>query len=129
MSCGELRDHLTRAGADSLPGKLRRHLEGCAACGRYAARLEAARALLREHHTEVEPDPGFAARVSARLHEAPAETLGWAALRLLPATMVLVLVLVWFAFSASPGASYANEDPAPTEDLFTWLLEPGGEAP
>jgi len=131
MSCAKLRDHITRAERESLPAALQRHLEGCAACRRYAGRVEAARGLLREHRTEVEPDPGFAARVSAQLREAPAEILGWAALRLLPATLVLALVLAWFVFSATPGATYANnnEDPAPTEDLFTWVLEPSGEAP
>jgi len=129
MTCRQFRDHLTAERPDSQSGALQAHVESCAACRRYAARLEAARNLLRSHRTEVEPDPAFAARVSEQLREAPAEILGWAALRLLPATLVLVLVLAWCVFSAAPEATYANEDPSPTEDLFTWVLEPSGDAP
>ena len=127
MNCGKLRDQLTAPEAGPLQEALQRHLRDCASCRRYAARVEAARTLLRDHRAEIEPDPGFAARVSARLHEAPAEMLGWAAQRLLPATLALFLVLAWFAFSATPDTTYASEDPAPTEDLFTWVLEPSGD--
>ena len=129
MSCRKLRDHLTAPEGGPLPEALQRHLRDCAACRRYAARTDAARAILRDHRAEIEPDPGFAARVAAHLDQAPAEMFGWAAQRLLPATLALVLVLAWFAFSATPDTAHANENPAPTEDLFTWVLEPSGDGP
>jgi predicted anti-sigma-YlaC factor YlaD len=127
MSCAKLRNHLTLSAGEPLPEPLQRHLRECAPCRRYAERVDAARSILRGHRVEVEPDPGFAIRVAARLREQPAEMLGWAAQRLLPATLALLLVLAWFAFSAPPDTTYADEELAPTEDLFTWVLEPSGE--
>lgn len=129
MSCKKLRDHLTLSAGQPLPEPLRRHLGECAPCRRYAERVDAARSILRDHRAEVEPDPGFAIRVAARLREEPSEMLGWAAQRLLPATLALLLVLAWFAFSATPDTTYAEEEPTPTEDLFTWVLEPSGDQP
>lgn len=129
MSCSKLRDRLTAPEKGPLPEALQRHLQDCAACRRYVARVEAARTLLRDHRAEIEPDPGFAERVAGRLHEPSAEMLGWAAQRLLPATLALLLVLAWFTFSATPATTYAGEEPAPTEDLFTWVLEPSGDQP
>jgi hypothetical protein len=99
------------------------HLESCAACSRFARRLQAARRFFREHHGNVEPDAAFAARVAARLNGGPAEMLGWAASRLLPATLALVLVLVWFAFRAEPVQQTAYEELAPTDDLLSWVLD------
>jgi hypothetical protein len=129
MNCRKLRDHLTARESGQLPDAFLRHLRSCAACGRYAARLDAARAILRDHRAAVEPDAGFAGRVAARLQQAPSEALGWAAQRLLPATLALLLVLAWFALSAPRGAVPAEENPAPTEDLLTWLLNPSGDGP
>jgi predicted anti-sigma-YlaC factor YlaD len=127
MSCGRLRDQLTASGGGPLPEAARRHLRDCAPCRRYAERMESARAILRDHRAEVEPDPGFAVRVAARLQEPPSEMLGWAAQRLLPATLALLLVLAWFAFSATPDSVQTSTEPAPTEDLFTWVLDPSGD--
>ena len=84
---------------------------------------------LREHHGNVEPDAAFAARVAARLPQGSAEVLGWAASRLLPATLALALVLAWFALGAAPVQPTANEDSAPTDDLVGWVLERSGEQP
>jgi len=127
MSCGKLRDHLTAAEGGPLPEALREHLGDCVRCRRYAERMEAARAILREHRAEVEPDPGFAARVASRLHEPPTEMLGWAAQRLLPATLALLVLLTWFAFGASRDTLQSDEEVAPTEDLFSWVLDSSGE--
>ena len=96
--CREVRELLTskkEAGHE-------RHLAGCRACRRYAGRLQAARHYFEAHHGGVEPDAAFAARVSQRLNGRPVAALGWAAWRLLPATVVLALILAWFAFQTSP---------------------------
>ena len=81
---------------------------------RIRPRLEEARRWFREHHAGIEPDPEFAARVVARLRRDPAEELGRAALRLLPATVALALVLIWVAVSVAPRAS---ETQAATTDV------------
>lgn len=91
-------------------------------------RMEAARRYFRQHHANVAPDTGFAGRVAARLTPEPAEILGWAALRLLPAMLALIFVLAWFAFH--PSAATATESISPgtpvTEDPIAWVME-GGE--
>jgi hypothetical protein len=97
------------------------HLEGCAACSRFAERLAMAHETLETHHAGVRPDPAFAARVVANLPE-PSPVLGWAALRLLPAATALLLVLsawVWFG-TDTPSEMVAA---APTDDLVSWVLE------
>ena len=126
MSCNRYRDVLTSAGG--APDRaLERHLEACNACRRYARRLSAARTLLQEHHGGIEPDAAFAGRVAARLRTEPVDLLGQAALRLLPACLVLVLVLGWFALRTAPTPETTVV--APTDDLLTWVLENAGERP
>jgi len=132
MNCRDVRDRLTGPADARRDPALVRHLDDCATCRSYADRLETARQLLREHHGNVEPDSAFAGRVVARLPQGPTEVLGWAALRLLPATVVLALVLAWFAFqSSSPLPSV--EPSAPTDDLLSWVIDPSidasGDAP
>lgn len=107
-----------------------RHLRDCAACARFARNAEAVRDGLRDHHAGVEPDAGFALRVRARLGGQPTELLGWAALRLLPATLAVVLVLAWFASrgTAVGGAVVAGAGPDGDDDVLAWVLaEPGEE--
>jgi len=90
---------------------------------RLEARLEQARQYFRRHHANVEPDAAFTQRVSARLERQPSELLGWAALRLLPATAALLAILAWFAFQSTPLTQAAVADNAPTDDLLSWVLE------
>ena len=123
MNCEQLRNRLMDGGAAPLAEGGRNHLERCDGCRRFAARLQSARRFMREHHGGVEPDGAFAARVAARLERDPAEMLGWAASRLLPATLALVLVLAWFAFRAGPATETAYEELAPTDDLLSWVLD------
>ncbi|MEZ5333419.1 MAG: hypothetical protein R2991_15595 [Thermoanaerobaculia bacterium] len=87
--------------------------------------LETARALLREHHAGVTPDPSFAARVVAHLPAAP-DPLGWAARRLLPAALTLALLLGVMVWRELPGGG----EPASVDDLAAWMVDPSvGEAP
>ena len=118
MHCRDARGLLTTGG--DRPAALASHLEACAACARYASRLESARRMLREHHGRVEPDSGFAERVAANLPHATTDILGWAATRLLPATLALVIVLGWFALQARSAPDAVT---APTDDLLSWVIE------
>ena len=128
MSCGELRDRLTRNADARRDPSHERHLEQCAACRTYAERLGTARQLLRAHHANLEPDASFNSRVIARLPNSPTEALGWAAVRFLPATLALALVLVWFTLQATPQPTEAADVTlAPTEDLLSWVIDPGGD--
>ncbi|MEE8278425.1 MAG: hypothetical protein V3R89_06865 [Thermoanaerobaculia bacterium] len=121
MNCQEARQRLTVTMADPPEEAVTQHLESCPACARYAARLKVAVRLLRSHHAELEPAAGFAARVVAALAE-PAPLLGWAALRLLPATLALVLVLSGWCWLAAPSPSALLSE-SPIDDLLSWVLE------
>lgn len=85
-------------------------------------RADLLRRALREHHARVEPDPGFAARVVARLPAAP-DPLRWAAVRLLPAGLALALLLALMVWRELPAAAAA---PATVDELAAWMVEPGG---
>jgi predicted anti-sigma-YlaC factor YlaD len=122
MSCNNVRQQLTATVEGKRPAGLEKHLEGCRSCLDYATRLQTARQLLAEHRSDAQPDAAFAARVVARLEKPPLETLGWAAARLLPATLALVLALAWFVFNVEPLPT-SEETAAPTEDLVSWVLE------
>ncbi len=104
---------------------LTRHLAGCDACRRLNAALAETRGALRSRHAGVVPDAGFAVRVRARLRHEPAELLGLAALRMLPVTLIILLLLSWLAFTATPQVETGIGD-APTDDVLAWVLE-GGE--
>ena len=104
------------------------HLSGCPACSRFAESLALAREELARPRSAAEPDGGFAARVAAavggRRHD-PGATLGWAALRLLPAAAALVAALGWLAFEAPAAppdaAGFLLGDPS-RETLLSWAL-------
>ena len=122
MKCSEARDRLTAADGSYRDSSVAGHLEDCSACRTYVERLQTARGLLRDHHGNFEPDPAFADRVAARLPQGSTEVLGWAATRLLPASIALVLALSWFVFRSSPDVVIVDAQ-APTDDLVSWVIE------
>jgi len=89
-------------------------------------RLRQARLYFERHHANVEPDAGFADRVTSRLRSDPTEVLGWAALRLLPASVLLALVLGWASFRTEAWKETSVRQGA-DEDVIAWVLD-GREA-
>jgi hypothetical protein len=124
VTCRDVRDRLA-ARAVEPEGPVALHLSDCGACARFAERLRVARGLFREHHAGIEPDGQFAGRVVARLDGEPVSPLGWAAVRVLPATLALLVVLAWLSWSVVPNSTASQTVVSPTEDLLTWVLEPG----
>lgn len=122
--CREIRDRLESAEAQDRSREVEAHLESCAACARFASRLDAVRDTLAGHQATVEPDAGFAVRVTARLRNDPTDVLGWAAIRLLPATLVLLAALAWIAFQTTATPSDLLSE-SPTDDLLTWVVQNG----
>ena len=90
-------------------------------------RLEEVRGALRRHHAGVAPDAQFATRVSANVTAATSDLVGWAALRLLPGTLILVLMLSWLVLRNDGATTPAG--PAPTEDLLNWVAAQSEELP
>ena len=124
VTCRDVRGRLA-ARVGQPERAVARHLTHCPECTRFADRLQVARGIFREHHAGIEPDSHFAARVAARLNGEPASPLGWAAVRVLPAMLALLLMLAWLSWSVVPDATAAQTLVSPTEDLLTWVLEPG----
>lgn len=129
MSCKKTRDQLMSSTAGD---RAQDHLRSCPACREFAGRLELTRQTLEEHHGNHQPDPLFAQRVTAALPDAP-DMLGWAAMRLLPATLAAALVLSAWCWIATPGPgslvdSLAESvvEEAPSDDLLAWVLEEDG---
>lgn len=120
MNCPEVRNRLAARAGGVPDAALARHLEDCPKCARFARRMTAVRDLFEAHHAEVLPDAGFAARVVARL-PAPAGGMAWAAVRLLPATLALALVLTGWCLLTAPSPSSLVEE-APSDDLLTWVM-------
>lgn len=125
MNCDRARRDLMTEGRPADEG-VRAHLESCTMCADFASRFEEARALLRDHRSQHQPDAHFATRVSAAA-SAESQLLGWAALRLLPATLALLLALSAWAWWSTPGPGSLTEM-APTDDLLAWAIEEA-EAP
>jgi hypothetical protein len=100
------------------------HLRGCSGCSGFARRLGLAQEILQEHHGQHQPDAYFAQRVTATLPETP-DMLGWAAMRLLPATLAAALVLSVWCWVATPGPGLLVEE-SPTDDLLVWVMEEDG---
>jgi predicted anti-sigma-YlaC factor YlaD len=110
--CRTVRDRLTRSerGGETAAAH-RAHVKTCAECAAFARRLALAREVLRQPAAPaaaMEPDASFALRVVERLPR-PAELLGWAALRALPAAVALVLALLWIGVSQPPSAQEFRE--------------------
>ncbi|HLX06929.1 MAG TPA: hypothetical protein VKY89_03605 [Thermoanaerobaculia bacterium] len=110
------------------------HLASCPECAVFAHRLELARQELGRPLSAIEPDPNFSARVLARIAR-PAEVLGWAAFRALPAALGLAFALACLGLSlpalapASPAAPAAVaaavpspllDEPPSSEQLLAW---------
>ncbi len=120
MRCTEIRERLARRSDDP---EVASHLGSCAACARYAARLATARDLLAREGSFL-PDAGFARRVVARLPSS-AQVLGWAALRALPAAIVLALAIGALGALQTPSAesSLLNDEASP-EALLAYSALP-----
>ena len=126
MNCAQVRKLLTEERTNAPSIGIRDHLEKCPECARFAERLELAEGILRDHHAGSEPDAGFAVRVVAALPTSSSDLLGWAAIRLLPATLALALVLTVWALAATPSPTALLEQSA-EEDLWSWIMgSPGG---
>lgn len=116
MDCSTARDCLVR---DEPGADLSEHVKGCPACATFSHRLELAREALRDSGAPLEADPGFALRVVERLPR-PAEVLGWAALRALPAAVAMALALAWLGLTQIPSpAALLSSEPSP-DLLFTY---------
>lgn len=123
MNCRKVRGLLTaRRTADRAA---RRHVADCDECGRFAQRLAAVERELSERHAGVRPRAGFAARVEAQLPRDD-DLMGWAALRLLPATLGFILLLSWLNLR-TPASQTAAEPVDPAEAVLTWVLDPSTE--
>lgn len=98
MRCQEFKSRWVQrdlAGKTEDP-ELRNHLAGCSSCQDLATNLDGLRLDLRAVQAEVQPDHGFSARVLQRIESTPndLEVLGWAAWRLLPGALALLVVLL-----------------------------------
>jgi predicted anti-sigma-YlaC factor YlaD len=126
MNCAQVRKWLADDQVETRSARVLEHLEECPGCARLADRLQTARELLRDHHAGAEPDAGFSARVVAALPSSSSEVLGWAAVRLLPVTLALALVLTVWALAVTPSPT-SLVDQSADEDLWSWILSsPGG---
>lgn len=117
MKCRRVRDRLTRS--PLRDGAVRGHLEECSACSDFARRLADVEIALGGHHAQVAPSPDFAARLRTHLPE-ESDLLGWAAWRLLPATVCVLLLLSWLNLR-SLGTDAETVDP--TEAVLTWVVD------
>lgn len=84
-------------------------------------RGEAARIIFRNHQAQVEPDAGFVARVASELDRRPVDLMSGVALKLLPGTLALLLILAWFA--SRPPQPSANASVTSSDDLLVWVLD------
>ncbi len=129
MNCQHVRKFLTSQGSPVEP-EAAQHLRNCASCRRFAERMDAVRRELRRHQTVVEPDGSFSARVLDRLAAQPSppatELLGWAALRLLPVTLMLALLLGGWSLISGPNPETLLT--SVDQDPLAWVLneEAGG---
>lgn len=123
MDCQTLRNQLLAGDAGSAAEA--EHLAACEPCADFSRRLEAVRRHLRAPSpAAIAPPPGFATRVVARLPRSP-EVLGWAALRALPAALLLALVLAWMSWVEPPSMDVLlSSEPSPDLLLTMGTLSP-----
>lgn len=135
MTCPSVRDALTQASAvpqrfDRSPvvaPAVRDHLDRCPDCERFAERLTIARSMLAAPASEHLPGAGFAAGVQRQIRHQTANgwsrstaVLGSAALRLLPVTAALVLLLTGWAIIDTPAPTRLFEQ-ASIDPLVEWV--------
>lgn len=130
MTCAVIRKRLI---AEPVrPREVGAHLAACAECSSFAERLDLARSVLADHGVVVEPDAGFAARVASRIGR-PSDVLGWAAMRMLPAAMALVIALGAVANLSPPGdvssASAEPSDVSDADDVLLWIADGAEDEP
>lgn len=89
---------------------------------RLSGRMREARSWFERHHAQIEPDTGFASRVAARLTSDSTGMLGWAALRLLPASLLLVLVLGYLSVKVT-GPTETAAAQSGDNDVIAWVLD------
>lgn len=111
-------------GPGATLGAVRRHVADCDDCAHFAERLEQVERALGDDHLQVAPPIGFAGRIRARLPPDD-DPLVWAALRLLPATLGLILLLSWLNFQS--GETDEVELADPTAAVLTWVIDPAGQ--
>jgi hypothetical protein len=120
MNCPQVRDRLLRIAAGEDESRPVAHLASCQACTAFAHRIDGLRHQLQDH-TVFEPDAYFAERIVARLPRAP-EVMGRAALKFLPATLALALVLSGFCFLQTPTPTSLLAG-SPSDDPVGWVLD------
>ena len=123
MRCRTVQNRLTTGETPSA--ELQSHVAACDACERFAARLEVAHRILRDHDHDHAPDAMFSARVLQRLpsrERSVPEALGWAASRLLPATLALLLALGSWSLLSSPSPTDLVAENT-SQDLLAWVIE------
>lgn len=121
MNCNELRTQLLEQGKTPAMGS---HLSACEHCASYVERWQRLHSGLQQHHARITPDGSFVARVRERMDPAPRNAgLGWAALRLLPLSLVLLAVLVWFSVDRNGGPAATEESwVSALDDPLTWVV-------
>ena len=118
MKCRRARQLLS---AQDPSRELRSHVAACPECDSFRRRVDAVVGALGDHHVAITPPPDFVARVRRSLQDD--DPLAWAALRLLPATLGLVLLLSWLNLRAvEPAATESTDDP--TTVVLNWVLDP-----
>ena len=127
MRCNAVRDSLLRPGTGPSREAATGHLAACPACRRFALGLAATRRDLRDHHAGIEPDAAFATRLSNRLETDPQEIAGRAALRLLPLSVALLLLLLLISAGTAP-LEQAPTSEETTQAYLNWVLQAQDEA-
>jgi predicted anti-sigma-YlaC factor YlaD len=126
MKCRDLQTRLLTTDV-TKDAALAEHLGGCPGCRDFAQKWTLLRGALGPAATTPEPDAGFSARVMARLPQ-PSEMLGWAALRALPAAVLLALVLAGLgAAEVPPPVSLLVDEPSSSQLLAWSVQEPAGD--
>ncbi len=124
MNCNEARNRLLDLAAPPPAGEpLADHLESCSACAEYTGRLARTVRALGDHHARIEPDAGFADRVLQRLLGGASQTMGQAAMRLLPLSVALLLFLVWLTSQTEPTRSSIAWSENNEEAYMSWILQ------